>query len=89
MSKESNSSIQHDLSGIMLELNDDSLDFSRGEKRREQYNQESENDRRLRKCTMIDILILIFLFGLFKIFALIGNGYFTFRRVDRPDCFSQ
>ena len=73
----------------MLNSDSEALDLSRGEKRREQYNQESENDRRLRKWTMINILILLFLFGLFKIFALIGNGYYTFRRVDRNDCYAQ
>ena len=28
-------------------------------------------------------------FGIFKLFVLIGNGYYTFRRVDRSDCFAQ
>ena len=72
----------------MLETESDALDLSRGEKRREKFAQESENDRRLRKYTMINILIFLFLFGLFKIFALIGNGYYTFRRVDRADCYA-
>ena len=38
---------------------------------------------------MINILILLFLFAMFKIFALVGNGYYTFRRVDRTDCYAQ
>ena len=73
----------------MLDSDSDILDLSRGEKRRERYDQESESDRRIRKWTMINILIFLFLFGLFKIFALFGNGYYTFRRVDRADCYSQ
>ena len=36
---------------------------------------------------MVNILIFLILLGVFKLFVLVGYGYYTFRRVDRPDCY--
>ena len=37
---------------------------------------------------MINIIILLLIIALYKIFVLVGCGYYTFRKVDRPDCFA-
>ena len=37
---------------------------------------------------MINIIILLLLIALFKIFVIVGSGYYTFRKVDRPDCYA-
>eukprot|EP00356_Strombidium_inclinatum_P006563 CAMPEP_0170493940 /NCGR_PEP_ID=MMETSP0208-20121228/14357_1 /TAXON_ID=197538 /ORGANISM="Strombidium inclinatum, Strain S3" /LENGTH=213 /DNA_ID=CAMNT_0010769925 /DNA_START=1 /DNA_END=638 /DNA_ORIENTATION=- len=78
----------------MNESSDDalSLDLSMGRIRKQElgldYHQESKADKRVRKCTMINIIILFLAIGLLKLLVLIGFGYFTFRRVDRPDCYA-
>ena len=38
---------------------------------------------------MCNILIFLAFFAFFKLFVLVGNGYYTFRRVDRSDCYAQ
>ena len=37
---------------------------------------------------MINILILVVFIGIFKVFVLIGFGYYTFRHSDKPDCYA-
>ena len=65
------------------------LDFSRpGEKRKQAFEMETSHDRCIRKCTMINILILLILLGIFKTVVLFGFGYYTFRDVDKPDCYA-
>ena len=68
---------------------EDSLNLTRGDKRKYDYQQDTEHDKCIRKCTTINILLVILFFAIFKLFVLIGNGYYTFRRVDRSDCFAQ
>ena len=37
---------------------------------------------------MINILILLLFLGIYKVFVLIGFGYYTFRHDDKPDCYA-
>jgi hypothetical protein len=62
------------------------LDVSR--EKNKFVNQDTINDRFIRKCTMINIIILLLIIALYKIFVLVGCGYYTFRKVDRPDCYA-
>ena len=37
---------------------------------------------------MVNILIWLILFIIFKLLIIIGYGYYSFRHVDRPDCYA-
>ena len=50
-----------------------------GENHRRIYDEETEHDRCIRKCTMINLIILFLCFSIYKAFVLITFGYYTFR----------
>eukprot|EP00355_Strombidium_rassoulzadegani_P004227 CAMPEP_0168621716 /NCGR_PEP_ID=MMETSP0449_2-20121227/7856_1 /TAXON_ID=1082188 /ORGANISM="Strombidium rassoulzadegani, Strain ras09" /LENGTH=64 /DNA_ID=CAMNT_0008662881 /DNA_START=31 /DNA_END=225 /DNA_ORIENTATION=- len=37
---------------------------------------------------MISLLLLCLLLAVYKVMVLMGFGYLTFRRVERPDCYA-
>ena len=59
-----------------------------GEDRRSKFDQETVNDKRIRKCTMINILFLLIIYVFYKIIILGAFGYYNFRNVDRGDCYA-
>ena len=37
---------------------------------------------------MVNILIWLVLFIIFKLLVIVGYGYYTYRHVDRPECYA-
>jgi len=52
------------------------------------YLLETEEDRCIRKFSVINLFVLFLLLCIYKIFAVIGFGYFTFRNIERPNCYA-
>ena len=64
------------------------MGFQEGEQRRRRIDEETDNDRCIRKYTMCNILIVLLLLTIYKLYILIGFGYYTFKHQNREDCYA-
>lgn len=62
--------------------------FNESERRRRRIDEETEQDRCIRKYTMSNILLFIFAIIIYKLFILIGFGYHTFQHHNHEDCYA-
>ena len=58
------------------------------EQRKIVLDEETETDKNLRKCTLINLLFLVSLIATFESAMLIGFGIYHFRRIDQADCYA-
>ena len=56
------------------------MGFAEGEMRRRRIDEESDNDRCIRKYTMTNILVLSITVTIYKLFVLISFGFYTFKK---------
>lgn len=55
------------------------IGFQESEMRRRRIDEETDNDRCIRKYTMTNILVFLIVVSIYKVFILISFGFYTFK----------